>query len=80
MLLVGMVLVDLIHPAEWENPTPEQIRLIKMCCDTFGLPRGLHDQVWCGSVSHDGKGSSSWQIFPTNEDLIGESVRVRFIS
>jgi hypothetical protein len=43
MLLVGMVLVDLIHPAEWENPTPEQIRLIKMCCDTFGLPRGLHD-------------------------------------
>ena len=41
--VVGMVLVDSIHPAEWENPTPEQIRLIKMCCDTFGLPRGLHD-------------------------------------
>jgi hypothetical protein len=34
------VLVDSIHPAEWENPTPE---LIKMCCDTLGLPRGLHD-------------------------------------
>jgi len=52
-----MVLVDSIHPAEWENPTPEQLRLIKTCCDTLGLPRGLHDQVWCGSASHDGKGS-----------------------
>jgi pimeloyl-ACP methyl ester carboxylesterase len=24
--LVGMVLVDSIHPAEWENPTPKQLR------------------------------------------------------
>jgi pimeloyl-ACP methyl ester carboxylesterase len=29
--VVGMVLVDSIHPAEWENPTPEQLRLIKVC-------------------------------------------------
>jgi pimeloyl-ACP methyl ester carboxylesterase len=26
--VVGLVLVDSIHPAEWENPTPEQLRLI----------------------------------------------------
>jgi pimeloyl-ACP methyl ester carboxylesterase len=29
--VVGMVLVDSIHPAEWETLTPEQLRLIKMC-------------------------------------------------
>jgi pimeloyl-ACP methyl ester carboxylesterase len=29
--VVGMVLVDSIHPAEWETPTPEQLRLIKVC-------------------------------------------------
>jgi pimeloyl-ACP methyl ester carboxylesterase len=29
--VVGMVLVDSIHPAEWENPTLEQLRLIKVC-------------------------------------------------
>jgi pimeloyl-ACP methyl ester carboxylesterase len=29
--VVGMVLVDSIHPTEWENPTPEQLRLIKVC-------------------------------------------------
>ena len=29
--VVGMVLVDSIHPAEWETPTLEQVRLIKMC-------------------------------------------------
>lgn len=28
--VVGMVLVDSIHPAEWESPTPEQLRLIKV--------------------------------------------------
>src|SRR5467141_3973754 len=26
--VVGMVLVDSVHPAEWENPTPEQLRMI----------------------------------------------------
>jgi hypothetical protein len=24
--VVGMVLVDSVHPVEWENPTPEQLR------------------------------------------------------
>ena len=28
--VAGMVLVDSLHPAEWENPTPEQWRLIKV--------------------------------------------------
>jgi len=28
--VVGMVLVDSVHPAEWENPTPEQLRMIKV--------------------------------------------------
>jgi len=31
--VVGMVLVDSVHPAEWENPTPEQSRIIEV-----GLP------------------------------------------
>src|SRR5256885_7870990 len=25
-----MVLVDSVHPAEWENPTPEQVRMIEV--------------------------------------------------
>jgi len=28
--VVGMVLVDSVHPAEWENPTPEQLHMIEM--------------------------------------------------
>lgn len=28
--VVGMVLVDSIHPAEWENPTLEQLRVIRV--------------------------------------------------
>jgi pimeloyl-ACP methyl ester carboxylesterase len=28
--VVGMVLVDSLHPAEWENPTPEQLRMIEV--------------------------------------------------
>jgi pimeloyl-ACP methyl ester carboxylesterase len=28
--VAGMVLVDSIHPAEWENPNPDQLRLIKV--------------------------------------------------
>jgi pimeloyl-ACP methyl ester carboxylesterase len=28
--VVGMVLVDSVHPAEWENPTPEQVRMIEV--------------------------------------------------
>lgn len=28
--VVGLVLVDSIHPAEWENPTPEQLRVISV--------------------------------------------------
>ena len=28
--VVGMVLVDSVHPAEWENPTPEQLRTIEV--------------------------------------------------
>ena len=28
--VAGMVLVDSVHPAEWENPTPEQLRMIKV--------------------------------------------------
>jgi len=28
--IVGMVLVDSIHPAEWENPTPEQLMMIRI--------------------------------------------------
>ena len=27
---VGMVLVDSVHPAEWENPTPQQLRMIEV--------------------------------------------------
>jgi pimeloyl-ACP methyl ester carboxylesterase len=33
--VVGMVLVDSIHPAEWENP--------KCARDMLRLPHGLHD-------------------------------------
>jgi pimeloyl-ACP methyl ester carboxylesterase len=28
--VVGMVLVDSVHPAEWENPTAEQLRMIEV--------------------------------------------------
>jgi len=28
--VVGMVLVDSVHPAEWENPTSEQLRMIEV--------------------------------------------------
>ncbi len=28
--VAGVVLVDSIHPAEWENPTPEQLRVISV--------------------------------------------------
>ena len=28
--VVGMVLVDSVHPAEWEKPTPEQLRMIEV--------------------------------------------------
>jgi pimeloyl-ACP methyl ester carboxylesterase len=28
--IVGMVLVDSIHPDEWENPTPEQLMMIRV--------------------------------------------------
>jgi pimeloyl-ACP methyl ester carboxylesterase len=28
--VVGMVLVDSLHPAEWENPNPEQLRMIEV--------------------------------------------------
>ena len=28
--VVGMVLVDSVHPAEWENPTPQQLRMIEV--------------------------------------------------
>ena len=28
--VVAMVLVDSVHPAEWENPTPEQLRMIEV--------------------------------------------------
>src|SRR5207248_5808048 len=28
--VVGMVSVDSIHPAEWENPTPEQLKVISV--------------------------------------------------
>lgn len=28
--VVGMVLVDSIHPAEWENPTPEQMTMVQV--------------------------------------------------
>jgi len=28
--VVGIVLVDSVHPAEWENPTPEQLRMIEV--------------------------------------------------
>ncbi len=28
--VVGMVLVDSVHPAEWKNPTPEQLRIIEV--------------------------------------------------
>ena len=28
--VVGMVLVDSVHPAEWENPTQEQLRMIEV--------------------------------------------------
>jgi len=37
-----MVLVDSVHPAEWENPTPEQLRMIKSGTEIcFGLQRWL---------------------------------------
>src|SRR5216683_935682 len=28
--VAGIVLVDSVHPAEWENPTPEQLRMIEV--------------------------------------------------
>lgn len=28
--VLGMVLVDSVHPAEWANPTPEQLRMIEV--------------------------------------------------
>jgi len=28
--IAGMVLVDSLHPAEWENPSPEQLRMIEV--------------------------------------------------
>src|SRR5207248_10701063 len=28
--VVGMVSVDSIHPAEWENPAPEQLKVISV--------------------------------------------------
>src|SRR5215470_11368775 len=28
--VVGMVLVDSIHPAEWENPTPDQVMIVRV--------------------------------------------------
>src|SRR5467141_561034 len=28
--VVGMVLVDSVHPAEWKKPTPEQLRIIEV--------------------------------------------------
>ena len=28
--VVGMVLVDSVHPAEWENPTPKQLRMLEV--------------------------------------------------
>ncbi len=28
--VVGMVLVDSLHPAEWKNPTPEQLQMIEV--------------------------------------------------
>ena len=28
--VIGMVPVDSVHPAEWENPTPEQLRMIEV--------------------------------------------------
>ena len=28
--VAGMVLVDSVHPAEWKNPTPEQLRVIEV--------------------------------------------------
>jgi pimeloyl-ACP methyl ester carboxylesterase len=28
--VAGMVLVDSLHPAEWKNPTPEQLRMIEV--------------------------------------------------
>ncbi len=28
--MVGMVLVDSVHPGEWEHPTPEQLRMIEV--------------------------------------------------
>jgi len=50
--VVGMVLVDSIHPAEWENPTREQLRTIEVglrycgvactsgCCSILPCPAG----------------------------------------
>jgi pimeloyl-ACP methyl ester carboxylesterase len=49
--VVGMVLVDSIHPAEWENPTPKQLRISEVPCDTRGLRRGSHDWVLLGFAS-----------------------------
>jgi hypothetical protein len=53
--VVGMVLVDSIHPAEWENPTPKQLRISEVslryawiaawlarlgCCSVLPRPAG----------------------------------------
>jgi hypothetical protein len=38
--VAGMVLVDSVHPAEWENPTPEQMRMIEVGLRYAGLQRG----------------------------------------
>jgi pimeloyl-ACP methyl ester carboxylesterase len=45
--VVGMVLVDSIHPAEWENPTPEQLMMVE--------PEGQRVSALGAIGSHDGE-------------------------
>lgn len=39
--VVGMVLVDSIHPAEWENPTPEQMTMVQVGLRYAGIAAWL---------------------------------------
>ena len=39
--VVGMVLVDSIHPAEWENPTPKQLRICEVGLRYAWIAAGL---------------------------------------
>ena len=60
--VVGTVLVDSIHPAEWENPTPEQMTMVQVGLRYAGIAAwGLARAIRCSAVvpRSGGEGVSS---------------------